>query len=78
MLNLQNMPLTTPMMPNFQGGPVTFFREVKAELTKVIWPTKEEVIRLTIIVMAVSIVIGIYIGGLDFIFTKMTDLLVKR
>jgi len=65
------------MRPNFGSSPAVFFREVKSELAKVIWPTKQEVIRLTIIVVAISLVIGIYIGGLDFLFTKLTDLLIK-
>lgn len=78
MLNSFIMPLPTPMMPNFKGGPATFLREVKVELKKVIWPGKQEVIKLTIVVLAVSIVIGAYIGGLDFLFTSLMNLLVKR
>lgn len=70
--------LKSPMMPDFTGGPVVFLKEVKAELLKVVWPTRSEVVKLTIIVIGVSVAIGLYIGGLDFVFTKMTDLLVKR
>ena len=70
--------LPKPMMPNFQGGPVVFFKEVRSELGKVIWPTKNEVVKLTIIVIFVSVVIGLYVGGLDLVFTKLTDFLVKR
>lgn len=66
------------MMPDFRGGPVIFLREVKSELGKVVWPTREEVVKLTIIVVAVSLAIGLYIGGLDLVFTKFTDLLVKK
>lgn len=72
------MAIPTPMMPDFKGGPVVFLKEVKAELTKVIWPTRQDVIKLTIVVVAVSLAIGIYIGGLDLIFTKLTDILVQR
>ena len=72
------MPIPTPMMPDFKGGPVVFLKEVKAELGKVIWPKREEVIKLTFVVLAVSAAIGLYIGGLDLVFTKFTDLLVKR
>jgi preprotein translocase subunit SecE len=75
---LHLMSFSQPMMPNFTGGPVIFLKEVKAELSKVIWPTRQEIVRLTIIVIAVSVIIGLYIGGLDLLFTKMTDLLVKR
>lgn len=67
-----------PMMPDFKGSPVVFLKEVKAELVKVIWPTREEVAKLTVIVVVVSVAIGLYIGGLDMVFTKLTDLLIKR
>jgi len=70
--------LPKPMMPNFSGGPVVFLKEVRTELGKVIWPSKEELVKLTVIVIVVSAVMGIYIGGLDLIFTKLTDFLVKR
>lgn len=66
------------MMPDFKGGPVIFLKEVKTELARVTWPTRDEVIKLTVIVIVVSAAIGLYIGGLDLVFTKVTDLLVKR
>ncbi len=48
------------------------------ELIKVIWPTKDEVIKLTLTVFIISIVVGIYIGGLDFAFTKLLELLISN
>lgn len=66
------------MMPDFRGGPVIFLKEAKTELSKVIWPTRTEVVKLTIIVIAVSAAIGAYIGGLDLLFTKLTNILVIR
>ena len=44
-----------------------------AELKKVAWPTRETVIRLTLLVMAVSIAVGIYIYVLDFVFNTLVD-----
>ena len=44
-----------------------------AELKKVAWPTRETVIRLTILVVAVSIIVGIYIFVLDRIFNTLID-----
>lgn len=64
--------------PSFKGTPIEFLKEVKTELFKVTWPSRNEVIKLTVIVIGVSIAIGLYVGGLDLIFTKMTDLLVNR
>ena len=44
-----------------------------AELKKVAWPTRETVIRLTVLVVGVSIVVGIYIFVLDSIFNTLVD-----
>ena len=58
--------------------PVTFLKEVRDELKKVVWPTREQTIRLTIVVIGVSIGVGLFIGTLDFIFTKLTEIVLKR
>lgn len=57
--------------------PVTFLQEVYAELKKVAWPSRSEVIRLTGVVIIISILVGVYVGGLDFIFTSLLQLVVK-
>ena len=44
---------------------ITFFREARGELAKVAWPTKQDIIRNTIIVIAVSLVVAAFLGGLD-------------
>ena len=44
-----------------------------AELKKVAWPTRETVIRLTLLVVAVSLLIGIYIFVLDRVFNTLLD-----
>ena len=44
-----------------------------AELKKVAWPTRQTVIRLTLLVIAVSIAVGIYIYVLDRIFNTLLD-----
>ncbi|MEO8511496.1 MAG: preprotein translocase subunit SecE [Chloroflexota bacterium] len=50
-----------------------YVTESIAELKKVTWPTRQDVVRLTLIVLAVSIVIGIYIALLDFGFRSAVD-----
>jgi len=70
--------LPKPMRPDFRGSPVTFLKEVRSELVKVVWPSRQEVIKLTIIVIVISTALGLYIGSLDLIFTKVTDLFVNR
>ena len=49
----------------------TFFKEVKAEVKKVNWPTARETIRYTAITIAVSSLVAFYLGGLDLIFSKL-------
>jgi preprotein translocase SecE subunit len=44
-----------------------------SELKKVAWPTRETVIRLTLLVIAVSFAVGIYIFVLDSIFNALID-----
>ena len=55
-----------------------FFSEVRIELTKVTWPKRDEVIRLTLIVFLVSGIIGAYVGGLDYLFTRLLTLVVTK
>jgi len=47
-----------------------FFRQVVAELRKVIWPTRKELLSYTWVVLIFVLIMGAYIGVLDFIFTK--------
>ncbi len=57
--------------------PTVFLRETADELKKVTWPSQKEVIRLTIVVIIVSIAVGIFIGALDFVFTKIISLIIR-
>ena len=59
-------------------GIIGFFGEVKSELTKVTWPTRTEVIRLTLIVLAVSAIIGVYVGSLDYVFTRVLAAVITK
>ena len=57
--------------------PTAFLRETQDELKKVVWPTKQETVRLTLVVIAVSLLVGLFLGGLDFVFTKILQIVVK-
>ena len=58
-------------------SPITFLKQAYEELQVVIWPTRKEVIRLTIVVIGISLAVGIYIGGLDFVFTKLLQYIIR-
>jgi len=51
-------------------GVLQFFQEVRAELKKVTWPSREELATYTIVVFAVSTVLTFYIAGLDYVLTR--------
>ncbi len=48
---------------------ISFLKEVKLEVKKVNWPTREETIRYTLIVIGISTGVALFLGGLDFILT---------
>jgi preprotein translocase subunit SecE len=58
--------------------PINFIKEVRDELQKVVWPTRDEIIRLTAVVIIVSLGVGLFLGGTDFILTKLFELLITR
>jgi len=62
----------------FVTNPIVFLKEVRSELEKVSWPTREEAIRLTFLVIVISLIVGFFIGGLDFIFAKAIEVLLLR
>ena len=47
---------------------VRFFKEVKSEMKKVVWPSRKQVTNNTLIVLAVVVLVGIIIWALDLAF----------
>lgn len=54
-----------------------FLKEVGVELSKVVWPSKEQTVKLTIMVITVTIAVGLFIGGMDFILAQVSSLLFR-
>ena len=54
----------------------SFLKEVKNEMSKVSWLSRQQTIRLTLVVIGVSLVVAFFIGALDFIFTKLMGLVI--
>lgn len=52
--------------PGFQ-----IFRETISELRKVVWPTREQATRLTILVIIISAFVGAILGALDLGFGRL-------
>ena len=51
------------------------FREVRSEVKKVVWPTREETLRLTVVVIALSAVISVVLFSADALFATLLGLL---
>jgi preprotein translocase subunit SecE len=56
-------------------GRFSFFPEVIAELRKVQWPSRQEALRLSLLVLAVCAIVGAILGALDLAFTRLFLLL---
>ncbi len=56
-----------------QGGNslVRTLREVRSEMKKVVWPTREETVRLTIVVVVLSAIISVVLFAADSLFQLM-------
>jgi preprotein translocase subunit SecE len=55
---------------------VKYFREARAEMRKVTWPTRQEALHLTGIVLAVTIVMSILLWVLDILFSGVVSTLI--
>ena len=54
-----------------------FVREICSELRKVVWPTRQEAINLTLIVIGVCAAVGLFLGLVDFGFTEMFRIILQ-
>ena len=62
-------PAMTPPSSRLLRMPVP--RDIVGELRKVTWPTRQEATRLTILVIAVSLAMGLLLGAVDLIFSGL-------
>lgn len=56
---------------------VRYLKDTRAEIAKVTWPTREEGIRLTLLVLAVTTVASIALFGVDSLFSYMITGLIQ-
>lgn len=47
----------------------SFFVDVREEIKKISWPTSKQTINTTLLVIAATIVVGLYIGAIDYLLT---------
>ncbi len=53
----------------------SFLQESKQELGRVNWPTQQETVRLTLVVIALSVLVAAFLGALDYLFTYLLEVL---
>ena len=56
---------------------VRYYRETVGELKKVVWPTREEALRLTWIVLVVITIMAIILGTADYLFSQLFRFLIS-
>ena len=59
------------------GAICRYFRELRSELKKVVWPTPKQVVKNTLIVLASVLVVGIFIWVFDFVATEGVNALIN-
>jgi preprotein translocase subunit SecE len=55
----------------------TFLREVAVETKKVTWPSRDEVVATTVVVIAASFIFGIFLYVCDLAFFRLVDWVIK-
>jgi preprotein translocase subunit SecE len=64
------------LLRNFKGI-VKFLKEVKAELSKVSWSTRSEIIGSTVVVIVTTAFLAIFIGLWDFLLARFISLVIR-
>ena len=63
--------------PGFFAKVGKWFREMRSELKKVVWPTPQQVLKNTLIVLVCVLVVGVFIWLFDFVARFGIDALIK-
>jgi len=64
-------------MRNYLNKAVTYFKASWKELKKVTWPTKNETVNYTLLVVSISLIIATFLGIIDWLFSLILEKLVK-
>tara|TARA_B100000508_G_C11426792_1_gene261251 strand:+ start:417 stop:605 length:189 start_codon:yes stop_codon:yes gene_type:complete len=55
-----------------------YFRDTAAELKQVSWPTQQQAIMYTALVVGISAVVALYIGVFDYLFSNFINFVINR
>lgn len=59
------------------NGLISFLKDVKAEVKKITWPSKDETKKAFVAVMVFTLMYTILVGGMDSIFEKLLQAILK-
>ncbi len=62
---------------NYIGQSTQFLREVKVELQKVTFPTRQETMGSTMVVLVLTVIVSLYLGMSDWALAKIVKLLLS-
>ena len=54
-----------------------FVREVVAEFRKVTWPNRQELINSTVVVITVTVVVALFLGGVDIVLARIVERILR-
>jgi preprotein translocase subunit SecE len=72
---LMPRPAFRPNITNQGRGITKFLAEVRSELKKVAWPTRQEATNLTALVVTISVAVGLVLGLIDYAFSELFRLI---
>ena len=56
---------------------INYLKASRLELMKVSWPSRKQTIQYTLEVIVVSLIVAIFLGGVDFVLTYLLQVVVK-
>lgn len=57
---------------------INFFRQVRTELSKVVWPSRNDTIRYTLTVIVFSLVVALVLGAFDYLLLQLFTAILAR
>ena len=66
-------PVGQPGAENFFARAAEFFREVKVELKKVVWPTRKQTTGTTVVVVVFVFIVAVFLGVFDYSLSKLVQ-----
>lgn len=63
--------------PSFFKKMAKFFKDMKSEAKKVVWPNKKQVMNNTAVAIAAIVLVGVFVGGLDAVFAWIRNLIIN-